>query len=180
METIIEKAKSFAIKAHKNHTESDKYKTPYIFHLQRVSALVALSGGSEEEIASAWLHDTIEDTGTTVEDIEREFGANIAGIVNGLTDLPEWDALSVSDKKVAQAERISKESESVRRVKLADQISGGELDARNELIPIEKRREKLKGVKKVAEACSGVSKELDTLFDAVYMELDWFLNKANH
>jgi guanosine-3',5'-bis(diphosphate) 3'-pyrophosphohydrolase len=178
--TIIEKARVFATEAHKNHTESDKYKTPYIFHLQRVSALVALSGGSEDEIASAWLHDTIEDTDTTLENIEREFGANIAGIVNGLTDLPEWDSLSVMDKKVAQAERISKESESVRRVKLADQISGGELDARNELIPIEKRREKLKGVKKVAEACSGVSKELDNLFNAVYMELDWFLNNANH
>lgn len=177
--TIIEKAKAFATKAHENHTESDKYKTPYIFHLQRVSAMVALSGGSEEEIASAWLHDTIEDTGTKLEDIEREFGADIAGIVNGLTDLPEWDSLSVADKKVAQAERISKESESVRRIKLADQISGGELDARNELLPIEKRREKLKGVNKVAEACSGVSKELDNLFDAVYMELDWFLNKSS-
>lgn len=180
MSTLIEKAKAFAKEAHKNHTESDKYKTPYIFHLQRVSAMVALSGGSEEEIASSWLHDTIEDTGTKLEDIERDFGSQIAGIVNGLTDLPEWDTLSVMDKKIAQAERISKESESVRRVKLADQISGGELDARNELIPIEKRREKLKGVKKVAEACSGVSKELDNLFNAVYMELDWFLNNANH
>lgn len=178
MSTLIEKAKAYATEAHKNHTESDKYKTPYIFHLQRVSAMVALSGGSEEEIASAWLHDTIEDTGTTLEDIEREFGSNIAGIVNGLTDLPEWDNLSVMDKKLAQAERISKESESVRRIKLADQISGGELDARNELIPIEKRREKIKGVKKVAEACSGISKELDNLFSAVYMELDWFLHNS--
>lgn len=176
--TIIEKARVFATEAHKNHTESDKYKTPYIFHLQRVSALVALSGGSEDEIASAWLHDTIEDTDTTLENIEREFGANIAGIVNGLTDLPEWDSLSVMDKKVAQAERISKESESVRRVKLADQISGAELDARNELIPIEKRREKIKGVKKVAEACSGISNELDSLFNALYMELDWFLHNS--
>lgn len=177
---IIEKAKDFATKAHRNHTESDSLKTPYIFHLQRFASLVALSGGSDEEIASAWLHDTIEDTGTKLEDIERDFGSKVAEIVNGLTDLPEWDSLSVTDKKIAQAERISKESESVCRIKLADQISGGELDARNELILIEKRREKLKGVKKVTEACSGISKEFDNLFNAVYMELDWFLNNAKH
>lgn len=57
-----EKAKLFAQKAHKSHTENNKYKTPYIFHLQKVAALVELSDGSENEIAAAWLHDTIEDT----------------------------------------------------------------------------------------------------------------------
>ena len=176
--TLVEKAKDFATKAHKDHTENDKYKTPYIFHLQRTAALVELSGGLDEEIASAWLHDTVEDTNTTLEDIEKAFGSRVAEIVNGLTDLPEWNSLSTEDKKIAQAKRVSQESNSVRRVKLSDQISGGELDARNELIPIQERREKLKGVKKVAEECFGVSKELDNLFNAMYSELGWFLSES--
>jgi (p)ppGpp synthase/HD superfamily hydrolase len=175
METLIEKAKQFAKEAHKNHTENDALKTPYYFHLQRVASLVQLSGGSEEEIASAWLHDTVEDTGVTIEDIEREFGKNIATIVNGLTDLPEWSSLPVGERKRKQAEKISKENESVRRVKIADQISGGELDARNTLMSKEERLERFEGVKKVANACRGVSKELDHLFASVSEEMAWLL-----
>jgi len=178
MNQLIEKAKKFATEAHKNHTEDDTIKTPYIFHLQRVARLVQLSGGSNIEIASAWLHDTIEDTETNLEDIKREFGDEIAEIVNGLTDLPEWDELSTIDKKLAQAERISKENDSVKRVKLADQISGGELDARNTLIDLKKRKEKLEGVMKVIKVCSGISEGLDKLAEEMYMEVKWFLKNS--
>lgn len=108
MTTLIEKAKQFAKEAHKNHTESDAFKTPYYFHLQRVASLVQLSGGSEEEIAAAWLHDTVEDTGVTIEDIEREFGKHIATMVNGLTDSPEWKNLPVGERKAIQAEKFLK------------------------------------------------------------------------
>ena len=87
--------------------------------------------------------------------------------------------LSVVDKKNAQAERISKESESVRRVKLADQISGGELDAKNTLIDISIRKQKIEGVKKVAEACKGISVGLDALFDETYEEIIWFLDHSS-
>jgi len=175
METLIEKAKRFAKEAHKNHTEKDLLKTPYYFHLQRVARLVQLSGGSDDEIASAWLHDTVEDTNTTIEDIEKEFGNNIANIVNGLTDLPQWDNLTAEDKKIARAERISKESDSIKHVKLADQISGGELDAKNTLMSKEDRIKRFNGVKKVANVCKGVSKHLDNLFIEVNEEIDWYL-----
>ena len=178
MSSIIQKAKDFATKAHQTQTEKDLYKTPYIFHLQRVARLVQLSGGSEEEIAAAWLHDTVEDTNITIEDIKNEFGDQIAEIVNGLTDLPEWSKLSYMDRKRAQATRVSKESESVRRVKLADQISGGELDARNTLYNIDTRKQQFEGVTIVAKACEGVSEGLDSLFDEIFMEIKWFLNHS--
>ena len=178
MTSIIQKAKDFATIAHQNQTEKDVYKTPYIFHLQRVAKLVQLSGGSEEEIASAWLHDTIEDTTTTIEDIKNEFGNQIAKIVDGLTDLPEWSKLSDIDRKLAQAARVSEESKSVRRVKLADQISGGELDARNTLYDINTRRKLFEGVTIVAQACRGISEGLDNLFDEISIEIKWFFDHS--
>lgn len=158
--------------------KNDALKTPYIFHLQRTARLVQLSGGKEEEIAAAWLHDTIEDVGVTLEHIKKEFGDVVAEIVDGLTDLPEWNDLPYMERKSAQAERISKESDSIRRVKLADQISGGELDARNTLIDIETRRQKIEGVIKVAEECKGVSEILDTLFDEMIIEVKWYLEHS--
>ncbi len=105
METLVEKAKRFAKEAHKNHTEKDELKTPYFFHLQRVARLVQLSGGTDEEIAAAWLHDTVEDTSVTLEDIKRGFGENVAEIVDGLTDLPGWENLPITERKTIQAER---------------------------------------------------------------------------
>lgn len=179
MDNVVKKAKEFAENAHKNHTEDDTLKTPYIFHLQKTATLVRLSGGSEDEIAAAWLHDTVEDTEVTLLDIIREFGDAIAEIVDGLTDLPEWKDLPFKERKKLQAERVSKESDSVRRVKIADQISGGELDARNVLFNKELRKEKLECVAGVARACNGVSMELDALFESVYQELVWFLNHTN-
>lgn len=179
MENLVQKAQAFAEKAHQNHTENDSLKTPYIFHLRRVAALVELSGGSNEEIAAAWLHDTIEDTSVSFEDIEREFGGAVAGIVRGLTDLPGWDNLEVFEKKKAQAGRISKESNSVKRVKICDQMSGGELDAHNELLGKAYRKTKLEGVRLVAQACAGVSVELDKLFEAVYQECKWYLESID-
>ena len=178
METLIEKAKRFAKEAHKNHTENDSLKTPYFFHLQRVARLVQLSGGTDDEIASAWLHDTVEDTDVTIEDIQKEFGDNIASIVDGLTDLLEWSKLSISEKKLAQAERISNENNSVKRVKLADQISGGELDAKNILMSKQERLERFEGVKKVANACKGVSQGLNNLFSEISEEIDWYLTNS--
>ena len=179
MENLVQKAQVFAEKAHQNHTENDSLKTPYIFHLRRVAALVALSGGSDEEIAAAWLHDTIEDTNVTLKDIEREFGGAVARIVSGLTDLPEWENLEVLEKKKAQAERISKESDSVKRVKICDQMSGGELDAHNDLLGKEHRKTKLEGVELVAQACADVSPELDELFEAIYEECKWYLEHVD-
>ncbi len=91
---IVRKAREFASHAHRDHVRNDEAKTPYVHHLAEVAKLVEVSGGDDSEIAAAWLHDTVEDTSTTFEDIQREFGGEIAAIVCGMTDLPEWGSLS--------------------------------------------------------------------------------------
>lgn len=61
---------------------------PYIVHPVGVAKIAKAYGGTEEEIAAAYLHDTIEDTGATVDDIREKFGNKVADIVNDVTNDP--------------------------------------------------------------------------------------------
>ena len=161
---IVQKAREFASHAHRDHVRNDKAKTPYVHHLAEVAELVRASGGDDHEIAAGWLHDTVEDTSTTIEDIQREFSGEVAAIVRGMTDLPEWGSLSLQERKLRQAERIAGAPATVKRVKLADQTSnvaivgrGGEFGRDDNLIYVA-------GALRIAEACRGVSSYLDALF----------------
>jgi (p)ppGpp synthase/HD superfamily hydrolase len=62
--------------------------TPYVSHPLNVAALVLEHGGSETEAIAALLHDAIEDAGVTRKKIRRRFGAKVARIVEGCTDVP--------------------------------------------------------------------------------------------
>ena len=166
---VIEKAKEIASYAHRNHVRNDDAKTPYVQHLAEVADLVRESGGTESEIAAAWLHDTVEDTHITIDDIRKEFSEEIAEIVAGLTDMPEWTTLSLAERKARQAKRVSKESSSIRRVKLADQASNVQIVGKKKLdSTTDKKITYIMGAKKIAEACKGVSAYLDTSFEERY------------
>jgi len=77
---FLEKAKQFATEKHKTQFRRDGV-TPYIVHPEKVASL--LYSNCDKTIA--WLHDTIEDTETTYEEIEQMFGLGIAHSVLGLT-----------------------------------------------------------------------------------------------
>lgn len=86
-EVILEaKAKRFAAEKHIKQRYGDK---PYVYHLQQVVDNVKLRMNGNPllstYVAAAWLHDTIEDTGVTYEDLEKEFGVAIAYAVLQLT-----------------------------------------------------------------------------------------------
>lgn len=123
MSNLVDRAKAFALEAHKGQRRFNIAKTPMAVHIGEVASLVQLSGGSEEEIAAAWLHDVVEDTSVTLAEVAANFGASVAAIVDGLTDPPEFGGLHTRERKAAQAQRVSGESDSVKRVKMADQIS---------------------------------------------------------
>lgn len=166
---IVTKAKEFASEVHKDHVRNDEVKTPYIFHLEEVAELIKESGGSDLEIAAGWLHDTVEDTQTTIEDIFREFGKEIGDIVEGVTDLLEWLPLPLEERKAKQAERVAVESSSIRRVKLADQTSNVRIvGLANDNFPMDIKFIYIDSAKRIAEACRGVSPYLDTLFAERY------------
>ena len=88
MDDLIEKARIYAIGAHARINQLRKYtRQPYDVHLKAVAELVASVSDDEAMIAAAWLHDTVEDTPATFEDLEREFGADVMQLVNELTDV---------------------------------------------------------------------------------------------
>ena len=79
-------AVAFAARAHRHQLRKDG-QTPYVSHAFRVCLTVRHVFGVEDDdvMTAAVLHDTIEDTTTDFDDIEREFGAEIAGWVKALT-----------------------------------------------------------------------------------------------
>ncbi len=163
---LTARAKAFAAEKHRGQTRTNKAKDPYIIHLEEVARLVAESGGSEVEIAAAWLHDTVEDTKTSVEEIRYQFGLEVAHIVDVLTDNAATAKLSIPERKLVQAIRVSGQDKSAKRVKLADQTSNARLCALDPPTNWSKSEvlQYVEGAEKVAFACAGVSEFLDEEF----------------
>lgn len=81
----IQKAISTAITAHQGQKRKGK-EIPYIIHPLSVGLILAKTGASEDIIVAGILHDTIEDTELTKEDLETEFGIDVSNIVNDVTE----------------------------------------------------------------------------------------------
>lgn len=79
----VEKARAFALRAHEGFY--DKAGEPYSGHLSRVAERLK---DRPEAAVVAWLHDTVEDTGVTLDDIAREFGKDTASAVEAMTHRP--------------------------------------------------------------------------------------------
>ena len=80
----IARALEFAVARHKKPRK--RKKEPYATHLLRVASLVMQLGGNSTQIAAALLHDTLEDTDTTVAELRRSFGPRIAEMVRTLSE----------------------------------------------------------------------------------------------
>jgi (p)ppGpp synthase/HD superfamily hydrolase len=145
---------------------------PHAMHIQEVADLVWISGGSEDETIAAWCHDLVEDTDVTLDDIEEQFGKNVRTIVDGLTDHGHFKDMLLPERKRRQAERLRTESDSVRRIKIADQISNVKFlatDPIDSMTP-EECYHYIRGAKLLADECKGVSTLLDDLFDQMYQK----------
>jgi (p)ppGpp synthase/HD superfamily hydrolase len=162
----------FARNAHETlvDTTVSNVKRPRSVHLQEVADLVWASGGSDEEVVAAWLHDVVEDTSITLENIIELFGKEVADLVEHLTDLDEYLNLSLVERKQKQADRVAKASAGVRRIKIADQTSNVKFLAIDPTtsMTFEECQVYITGAKKIADACSGVSPLLDELFKKAY------------
>jgi (p)ppGpp synthase/HD superfamily hydrolase len=169
---LVPRASQYARKAHEGmgFISVGGHDRPQTEHLQEVADLVWTSGGSDIEIAAAWLHDSVEDTVVTMDDIMNEFGDEVAALVHELTDPDELKHLPTTERKQKQAERISNESEGTRRIKLADQTSNVRcvtVDPKAEWT-LEGCRNYAIGAKKIADKCKGLNSILDDAFDREY------------
>lgn len=86
-EATIAQAKRFASRKHGERGQVRKATgAPYIVHPEGVAKIVKDFGGDDEQIQAAWLHDTMEDTGTWEEDLREKFGDRVADLVSELTN----------------------------------------------------------------------------------------------
>ena len=170
MDGIVECAKAFAAQRHEGILRSGKAKVPYAVHLRETALLVQASGGTKEEIAAAWLHDVVEDTSTSIEEIMTIFGTAVAEIVNGVTNPPEFKGVRKLRKKKLQAEKIRTQSNSVKRVKIADLISNVRDLATDPPTTWTHQdcRDYARGAQLVARECRGISDYLDAEFTRAY------------
>lgn len=119
---LVARALAFATEAHASIDHVRKYTgEAYINHPIEVMEIVRGVPHNDEMLAAALLHDTIEDTPVTRDDIEREFGEKVAVLVMELTD--QCHEGNRAARKAAEAARLGTISPEAQTVKLADFIS---------------------------------------------------------
>jgi len=118
-EELVFKAKEFATKKHEGQKRKFNGK-PYITHPQAVADLVKKFGGNHEMQAAAFLHDTLEDTDTTEEELRQEFGDVVTDYVMELTNPPISDK---SQKGKILVDKMNKMSAGALFIKLVDRLN---------------------------------------------------------
>jgi len=130
---LLDRAIIFAVKAHHN-TERRGKGFPYIVHPMEAVEIVATITSDQELLAAAVLHDTIEDTNVTVEELRAEFGDRIANLVHAESDqftegVSEED--SWHDRKQAAIDRLASAPHDAKIVALGDKLSNMRAIARD-------------------------------------------------
>ena len=164
----ILKAIHFAADKHRNQRRKDVEASPYINHPIELAELLARVGGVTDLITlqGAILHDTVEDTNTTFEELEDNFGAEVREVVANVTDDKK---LPKEERKRLQIEHAPHLPDSAKQVKLADKISNvlGVTQAPPADWTLERREEYLDWTEKVVKGCRGCNQALENHYDQV-------------
>ncbi|QGZ64772.1 HD domain-containing protein [Paraburkholderia acidisoli] len=168
MNTILQ-AVAFAADKHRNQRRKDAEASPYINHPITLANVLANEGNVADEavLVAALLHDTIEDTQTTREELASRFGETVARIVTEVTD---DKALPKAERKRLQVAHAAQISDQAKLVKLADKISNlRDIAARP---PADwsagRQREYFDWAHAVVAGLRGVHPALEAVFDAAY------------
>lgn len=165
------KALSFAATKHRNQRRKDQFATPYINHPIALVNILCLEAGITDPtvLMGALLHDTVEDTDTSFEELTTLFGASVANIVRQVTD---DKGLPKAMRKQQQIEHAATASDQAKLVKLADKVHN-----LRDLVqsppanwPDSRRLDYCHWSKQVVDQLRGVHAPLEALFDAAYGE----------
>ena len=163
---LVSEAAELAARRHAGQQREGRGNEPYVNHLAEVASLLsaATEGTDAELVAAGWLHDTLEDTNTTHEELAEFFGLRVAGLVQECTDdmnLPK------SERRWLQIVDCPHKSDSAKLIKIADKISN--VRARIFPNPNDEQREELADyvawAEQVVAGCRGGNAALDAMFD---------------
>ena len=119
----IKKAIQFAARKHHGHMRMETEPLPYVTHLFSVALLVAEDGADDDVVAAALLHDTIEDTGTTREEIAENFNERVATLVESVSEMrEEGKIIDWKERKTKYLVNLEKASNDAVLISLADKI----------------------------------------------------------
>jgi (p)ppGpp synthase/HD superfamily hydrolase len=122
-EDLEARALVFATAAHASIDHRRKHSgEPYIVHPKAVAELVRSVPHTPEMIAAAYLHDVVEDTPVTIEEIEAEFGPSVAELVGWLTDVSKPGDGNRAKRKALDLQHTAKAPAEAKTIKIADLI----------------------------------------------------------
>jgi guanosine-3',5'-bis(diphosphate) 3'-pyrophosphohydrolase len=165
---ILLDAAAYAARKHTGQRRKGKEGEPYINHPLEVANLLASVGEIDDRdvLLAALLHDTVEDTGTTREELAERYGPAVADIVMEVTD---DKSLPKQERKRLQIEHAPRLSDSAKLVKIADKISNitDILDRPPDDWDEQRRREYVDWGVAVMEGLRGANAKLEDHFDAL-------------
>ncbi len=158
----------FAADRHRYQRRKDPDATPYINHPLSLAELLARVGGVRDPVVliAAVLHDTVEDTETTPDELEARYGAEVRRVVDEVTD---DRSLGQAERKALQVQHAAHSSSRAKLVKLADKICNV-IDVTEHAPPDwqpERRIAYLDWSARVVDACRGTNTALEAEFDRV-------------
>jgi (p)ppGpp synthase/HD superfamily hydrolase len=163
-------ALDFAAERHVQQRRKGHESVPYINHPIRVARILAGADVHDPEILmAALLHDTIEDTSTTADELSERFGGRVAHFVEEVSD---DKTLRKSERWQRQIERAPGLSEGARQIKIADKLANiadiAEAPPRD--WTIERRVQYLDWADRVVHGCVGVNPKLDAMWPVMLEE----------
>ncbi len=163
------RAAVYAAHKHRDQRRKDAEASPYINHPLALADILAREGGISDgaTLCAALLHDTIEDTDTTMSDLEGAFGMEVASIVREVTD---DKTLPKEERKRLQVEHAVHLSDKAKLVKLADKIANLRDVANSPPADwtLERRREYFDWALAVVNRLRGVHQQLEATFDEAF------------
>jgi guanosine-3',5'-bis(diphosphate) 3'-pyrophosphohydrolase len=168
---LVLRAAQFAAHKHRDQRRKDAKATPYINHPIALAEVLHSDGGVRDSvvITAALLHDTIEDTETTYDELRGLFGEAVADTVVELTDVK---FLGKEARKRLQIAKAGKASQAAKQVKLADKIC----NLRDILASppagwsLARRQKYFDWAKAVVDEVRGVNPRLERMFDRLYRQ----------
>ena len=168
---LLTRAADYAARQHIAQRRKGETAEPYINHLTEVAALLAEATGGEDVVLlmGGLLHDTLEDTDTTCEDLVQRFGPEVAALVAEVTD---DKSLRKEERKRLQIEKTPGKSRRAKLLKLADKTSN--LRSLVQSPPKgwteERLRDYVVWADAVVRSCRALNATLEAGFDAAYRE----------
>jgi GTP diphosphokinase / guanosine-3',5'-bis(diphosphate) 3'-diphosphatase len=157
---------AFAADKHRRQRRKDADASPYINHPIAVAAVLAIEGDVTDRatLVAAILHDTVEDTETTFQELSGQFGEDVSNLVREVTDDKSLDKAL---RKHLQIEHAAKSSDKAKQIKLADKICNIRdiMSSPPADWTLQRRTEYLDWSSKVVSGCRGVNKKLEQVFD---------------